>query len=137
MAEQQPREGRCLCGAVTYAYEGQELWRGHCHCESCRRATASAFTTFMGVARETFRYTGRPPKVFRSSPGVARSFCDTCGTPIAYESEAFPGEIHLYAATLLDSSDFRPDFHVHHAEKVPWVELDDDLPRHPHSSDEG
>jgi len=130
------KEGHCLCGAVTYTYEGAENWRGHCHCESCRRATSSAFTTFFGIPKEALTYTGDPPKVYRSSPGVRRSFCSSCGTPIAYESKAFPDEIHLYAATLTDSAEFRPEFHVHHAEKVPWIELADDLPKFPHGSAE-
>jgi len=43
------RTGRCLCGKVNWRYAGPENWRGHCHCGSCRRNTASPFTTFMGV----------------------------------------------------------------------------------------
>ncbi len=128
------KRGHCLCGQVSFTYEGPEKWRGHCHCESCRRNTASPFTTFFGVPRSAFRYTGKQPKVYHSSPGVRRSFCDACGTPIAYESDAFPDEIHFFAAALEDSSDFKPEFHVFTAEKVPWVELGDSLPKHPGSS---
>jgi hypothetical protein len=130
------KRGRCLCGEVSYTYEGLENWRGHCHCESCRRNTASPFTTFMGVAKAAFRFTGKPPKVYRSSPGVRRSFCANCGTPMAYENDKDPDEIHLYAATLASSADFAPQFHVHYEERVPWVELADDLPRHEGESDD-
>lgn len=124
------KRGRCLCGAVTYEYEGKENWRGHCHCESCRRNTASPFTTFFGVPREACRFTGEEPAVFHSSPGVRRLFCATCGTPMAYESERWPEEVHFYAATLEDPADFAPEFHVHWAERLPWVQLDDDLPKY-------
>ncbi len=127
------RRGHCLCGAVTFEYGGPENWRGHCHCESCRRNTASPFTTFLGVPRGAFRFTGAAPAVYRSSPGVRRLFCATCGTPMAYESDRYPDEIHLYAASLEDSRDFAPQFHVHWAERVPWISLDDALPRHEHS----
>ena len=41
--------GHCLCGQVTFEFTGSPLWCGHCHCESCRRATASPFTTWIGV----------------------------------------------------------------------------------------
>lgn len=127
------KTGRCLCGAVTYAYEGPENWRAHCHCESCRRNTASPFTTFFGVPNGQYRFTGKIPKVYESSPGVRRHFCDLCGTPIAYETDRFPDEIHFYAAGLDEPRDFAPEGHVHCAEMLPWVKLADGLPRYAHS----
>lgn len=128
------KRGRCLCGAVSFEYSGPENWRAHCHCESCRRNTASAFTTFFGVPKPAYRYTGKAPKLYQSSPGVRRYFCDTCGTPVAYERDDDRNETHFYAAALEDSSGFEPQCHVHVAEQVPWVELADDLPRFPHGS---
>ncbi|WP_292304784.1 GFA family protein [Mesorhizobium sp.] len=33
----------------------------HCHCESCRRQSSSAFVTFFNIDKAHFRYTrGRP-----------------------------------------------------------------------------
>jgi hypothetical protein len=128
------KRGRCLCGAVSFEYSGPENWRGHCHCESCRRNTSSAFTTFFGVPKSAYRFTGQAPGVYRSSPGVRRLFCATCGTPMAYESDRWPDETHFYAASLEDSSDFAPQFHTHWAERVPWIDVADNLPRHEHGS---
>lgn len=130
-------KGRCLCGEVTYEYEGPDNWRAHCHCESCRRNTASPFTTFFGVPKSAYRFTGKTPKVYHSAPGVRRHFCGTCGSPIAYESDHFPDEMHFYAAGLEDSRGFAPQGHVHYAERVPWVELADHLPRYAHGGGEG
>lgn len=124
------RLGHCLCGAVAFEYWGEENWRGHCHCESCRRNTSSPFTTFFGVPRGAFRFTGVYPSIYQSSKGVKRFFCGTCGTPMAYESDRFPDEIHFYAASLEDATSFTPQFHTHYAERVPWVELADDLPKY-------
>lgn len=124
--------GRCLCGAVSFEYGGPENWRGHCHCESCRRNCSAAFTTFFGVPRAALRWTGAAPAIYRSSPGVRRLFCATCGSPMAYDADMFPDEIHLYAASLEDSSRFVPTFHVHWAERVPWVQLADALTKYPH-----
>jgi len=126
-------KGRCLCGAVVYQFRGEPKWRAHCHCESCRRQTSSAFTTFFGVDYEAFEWTGERPKVYESSPGVRRSFCARCGSPMAFESERWPRKIHLYAASLQDSSTFTAQGHVHVAEAVPWIELGDQLPRFPHA----
>lgn len=125
------KSGRCLCGDVTYAFSGPENWRGYCHCESCRRNTASPVAAFFGVPRAAFRFTGKAPAVYASSPGVRRLFCARCGTPMAYDSDRFPDEIHLYAASLDDPAAFAPEAHFFFAEHLPWFDVQDDLPRHP------
>lgn len=122
------KSGRCRCGAVGYSYTGNEIWCCHCHCESCRRTTSSPFTTFISVAKDTIVFHGVPAKIFNSSPGVARSFCPTCGSPISYESETYPGEIHLYAATLDDPCSIAPQSHDFSSEMLPWIHLNDGLP---------
>jgi hypothetical protein len=120
--------GRCLCGAIRYDTTGAPLWQAHCHCDSCRRATASPFTSFFGMRDGAWAWTAAQPAVYRSSPGVERSFCPTCGTPMAFRSERSPGEMHFYAATLDDPSIFVPTAHDHAGERLPWVRLADGLP---------
>lgn len=122
--------GRCLCGKVAYEFEGDVNWCGHCHCESCRRNTSSVVATFIGVPRAAFRFTGAEPKAYISSKGVRRLFCPHCGSPIAYDADAYPDEIHFYIGTLEHPQDRPPHFHVFHDEKLPWFEINDDLPRH-------
>ena len=124
------RKGRCLCGAVSFEYEGPENWVGHCHCESCRRNTSSPFTTFIGVPNEAYRFTGREPSVYASSAGVRRLYCADCGAPVAYGSDRFSHELHFYLSALEDASGVDPQFHVFAEEKVPWIILGDDLPKY-------
>lgn len=124
--------GHCLCGAVRFEYAGPENWRGHCHCESCRRNTSAPFTSFLAVPNAAFRWTGAAPAVYESSPGVRRLFCGRCGSPMAFEADRYSHEIHLYAASLEDPAGYVPDFHVHWAERVPWIALSDDLKKFPH-----
>jgi hypothetical protein len=126
--------GRCLCGSVTYAFTGPMRWAGHCHCESCRRQTAAPMASFLGVPNDAFKWTGKEPTPFNSSPGVRRRFCPTCGTPMSFESDHFPGEIHLYATTLDNPKDYKPTFHVFTSEQLPWLHLADGLPRHAKTS---
>lgn len=124
----QTHTGRCLCSAVTYAFEMPVKWSICCHCESCRRNCAAPFTAFVGVVDGQWRWTGAEPAVFESSPGVNRFFCATCGSPVAYRPRN-GGEIHFYTAALDDPSAFPPERHVFHGEKLAWVDLADDLPR--------
>ena len=123
------RGGHCLCGVVRYDFDGAPLWQAHCHCESCRRNCSAPFTSYLGVAEDGLRWTGEAPAVYVSSPGVARLFCAACGTPMAYRSTRWPGETHLYAASLDDPTDYVPTRHVHWDEHLPWLHLDDGLPR--------
>ncbi len=124
------RSGRCLCGDVAYEYSGPENWRGHCHCESCRRNCSAAIVSFFGVPRTAYRFTGAEPGVYESSPGVRRLFCRRCGTPMAYDADRYPNEIHFYAASLDDPENYAPEFHVHCGERLAWLNVADDLPKY-------
>ncbi len=128
-----PTTGHCLCRDLTYEFEGDPLWVAYCHCESCRRHTSSALATFVGVSSKQFRYTHGTPATYTSSPGVTRSFCGKCGSPMSFAGSRFPGEIHLYIGTLTDPAVFIPTSHVHVTERLPWFDVRDALPRHDHS----
>ena len=122
-------EGRCLCGRIRYEWSAAPLWAGHCHCESCRRNCSAPMTSFFGVENGSWRWTGKDPALYRSSPGNRRWFCDRCGTPMAYASDRFPDEVHFYAASMADPEAYRPTVHFHADEQLPWLHLGDDLPR--------
>lgn len=121
--------GKCLCGRIRFEAEGEPLWVAHCHCNSCRRSTGAPVTTFVGFERERITITGER-KTFNSSPDVFRSFCAHCGTPLSYESERCPGEIHFYISVMDTPDVFKPQRHVFHEEHISWLELNDDLPRY-------
>ena len=122
--------GRCLCGDIRYEYRGEPVATAHCHCESCRRHASSPITTFVVIAKDRFRYTRGTPVAYASSPGVSRTHCGRCGSPIAYESDRRPDEIDLYIGTLDEPAAAAPTCHVHVAEQLPWFETVDTLPRY-------
>lgn len=126
-------EGHCLCGAIQYEYDGEPTLVTHCHCESCRRQTASPVATFVIVPKAALRFTRGHPKEFASSPGVYRSFCAECGSPMYYRTERRPDLIDLYLGTLSEPAAITPQCHVHAVEQLPWFEVLDDLPRYPGS----
>ncbi len=130
MSDQSVATGGCLCGELKYEVKGDPLWVAHCHCFSCRRNTGAPVTTFVGFPIAAFRYVTGSPKVFASSPGVRRSFCGTCGTPISYESDKLADEIHLYLSTLDNPDDYVAQTHVFTEESVSWFKIDDDIPRY-------
>ena len=126
-------KGHCLCGNVSWEYTGPETWACFCHCDQCRRNCAAPAVAFIGVGLDDFKWTGQAPKHYASSKGVKRHFCDTCGTPMGFQANHYEGEIHLYAASLDKPQNFKPEFHVHYAEKLDWLHMADDLPKYPKS----
>ena len=45
---------------------------------------------------------------------------------MAYDSDEYQDEIHLYATSLDNPDDFMPTFHVFYGERVSWVNFDTD-----------
>lgn len=118
------RSGHCLCGEVSFEYDGPENWTGICYCESCRRQTASPATAFMGVPNGKWRWTGKAPKTYVSSVGRIRSFCGNCGSPVAYQTDEYPDEIHFYAALLTDAENFVANGQSFPEERLKWFRPD-------------
>ncbi|PTX57208.1 hypothetical protein C8N43_1874 [Litoreibacter ponti] len=120
--------GRCLCGACRFELTGPHNFVGHCHCESCRRATASPMTTWIGQENGSWRFTGIEPTRFFSSPGNERGFCPKCGSPMFFRADRFPNEVHFYAALLDDPEAVTPAAQYHFDEVLSWMHLADGPP---------
>ncbi len=131
------RPGRCLCRAVSFIARGEPRWVAHCHCESCRRATSSAIATYAGYALLNVEWTGEPAAEYRSSPGVVRRFCRRCGSPVSFEGERWPDEIHLFVPSFDEPETLQPKGHVHVEEQLGWLRLADHLPRYAKTAREG
>lgn len=128
--------GRCLCGALKWTTTGSPTWACYCHCDDCRRQCGAPIVAFIGLRLSDFSWNGAR-STFSSSPGVTRHFCPTCGSPMAFQADHYPGEIHVYAAQLENPEAFAPEFHVHYEERLHWLGVaDDDLPKHPRSAPE-
>lgn len=122
--------GHCLCGQTRWEYEGEVNWACYCHCDDCRRNCAAPVVAWLGVPLKNFRWLGLEPKTLESSKGVFRHFCKECGSPLGFEAAHYPGGMHLYAASLENPEDFEPTFHVNFESKLPWLHMDDELPKY-------
>jgi len=121
-------KGRCLCGEVRFEVDKPVQACVTCHCESCRRQCSAPMTAYIGVPDAQWRWLSDAPKTYHSSPGVERTFCGNCGTPISFRSDTMSGVMHLYVAALDDPEEVEPTLHVAHEEKLSWLKLDDGLP---------
>ncbi|MEQ8666789.1 MAG: GFA family protein [Rhodospirillales bacterium] len=121
--------GSCLCGAVTFEAKGVPLWTSHCHCRSCRRNTGAAVATLVGYTLDQATWKD-VRTMYESSPGVLRGFCGSCGSPLSYEGEMCPGEVHIHISIFDEPDAFRPQRHVFFTQKIRWFDVHDRLPRH-------
>ena len=85
-------------------------------------------TTYIGVLDTQWRWISETPKVYKSSPGVERTFCGNCGTPLSFRSEKMSGVMPLFVAALDEPEKFEPTLHAAFEEKLPWLKLADNLP---------
>ena len=123
--------GGCLCGAVRY--EVSQLPDddvGYCHCRMCQKALGGMFGYFVifsgSCSAGTFKFTRAKPKFYKSSEWAERGFCPECGTPLVMRSSDGFG---VMIGSLDRPQDFPPTSHTGIESQVPWLKINDDLPR--------
>ena len=131
MNQPSPLAGGCLCGAIRFEVAPPTKWCAHCHCSICRRAHGAAFVTWFGVDESQFEMTSGDEQLawYRSTPPARRGFCSRCGSTLFFESDDWPGEIHIALANMDGPIDREPGAHVFFDTHVAWVEIGDDLRR--------
>ena len=121
--------GGCLCGEVRYCFDGDPLWKCHCHCSMCRRLTGAGFATWVGFSAGAFSWSNGQPSFYRSSSEEEIGFCGNCGGTVTFH------RVNEASAALgsLDHPEKVPagpdDDHVFTKDQIPWLKIDDKLPR--------
>ena len=114
---------RCMCGRVQMVARFPSRFCAHCHCESCRRAHAAGFVTWIGFRSDQVSVTDGAELIhtYESSPGTRRTFCGHCGTRLTFESTKWPGETHIPLACFDTPVDRQPSGNAFVDEHAPWI----------------
>lgn len=124
-------EGGCLCGAVRFRATEAPLSSVICHCRTCRRASAAPSVAWLTFARGSLEVIRGAPRRFASSPGVVRTFCADCGSPLTYASDVRPNVIDVTTMSLDDESLFPPTQAEWLSHKLIWETTDPGLVQYP------
>lgn len=126
--------GGCRCGAVRVRARGHPDYVIYCHCSDCRRSSGAPVSLFVGYRTEQVANERGVTKLYESSPGVSRSFCGDCGTPLSYQDERLPREIYVPIGVFDAPEAFEPEMHDWVSQRLGWLDISDDLPRYQRSS---
>ena len=122
--------GGCRCKQLRYEAKGAPIFSAICHCKGCQSRTGGS-TGFMFFLRSKSEFTGdfggyRDPE---TSTPIHMIFCKNCGSTIGARPGSYPEVQILLAAALDDVNCFEARFHMWVSEKLPWIGIDDTLPR--------
>ena len=117
-------QGSCLCGAVKFQIEESEiLMMNNCHCSKCRKATGSAFGSFIFLSAKDFEWLSGKENIrgFKSSPDLERAFCQTCGSSVPFKSHM--DQMGVPGGILDGDPEMSPEADIFTADKLPWYEI--------------
>ncbi len=129
MSEPEWLSGGCQCGRIRYRGEVSDKVH-YCHCRMCQRAFGNVFATLVPMAAGSFRWLLDAPKYYQSSHIARRGFCAECGTPLSFED--IGNTTHSLCVSLgsLDHPELLPPvIHYGVESQLPWLHIDDGLPR--------
>jgi hypothetical protein len=123
--------GGCRCGGVQYTSSEPPSEITLCHCRACQQLSGSGFLAFTTVPKSAFKYAERSAlQTLKLSDVAERTFCTSCGTPIAM---AYSFEADAISVTMgsVDPGSFACEppkikKHMYLSEKAPWFVMPDD-----------
>ena len=115
-------KGSCLCGAVEYEVDRLAGPIVHCHCHTCQKAHAAAYSSTARANRADFRWVRGESSVtsYASSPGKRRHFCKRCGSQLIAEWTDEP-QVIVRVATLDEDPGSKPVAHIWVSSAAPWL----------------
>jgi len=129
-----PAEGGCFCGAVRYRVSEAPRVSVICHCESCRKVAGSPSLAWVCFAGSAFTWVRGQPRSYSSSPGVERTFCERCGTPLTYATAHRPSDVDVTTGSLDEPGAFPPTREIWLEDRIAWEALDESRSAHSRSS---
>jgi len=102
-----------------------------CHGSMCRRERSAPAVAWV-MYRENQVAFSKDDRGLHASPAEARrGFCRHCGTQISFTASFIPGLIDLPTGSLDRPEEVSPALHYWGSRRLPWLKIEDRLPRYP------
>ncbi len=127
------RLATCRCGSVRAICTGDPLRVSVCHCPDCQRRSGSAFAVDARFAEDRVSFDGPTQRwSARGGSGTRTTyhFCATCGSTLAYTTDARPGQVAIPVGAFADPSFPPPTVSAWEQTQHPWVEITGDDVEH-------
>lgn len=124
--------GSCLCGRVAYEADAELTGIVHCHCQTCRKAHGSAFSSIASAPKAQFRWVRGEDllRSYESSPGKLRRFCAECGSQLVAERVG-RDHVMLRLGCLDTPATCEKQWHIWRSDAASWYDPDADWPKFP------
>jgi hypothetical protein len=122
--------GRCLCGAVSYRYEGDPITVGVCQCNRCQRQSGSAFLIGVIFPQDAVSIEGKLASYESTLDGenrLWRHFCPKCGSAVSITLDRYPEIRSIMGGTLDDKTRIKPTFSVWSSSGQSWFKMPDEV----------
>lgn len=125
-------KGSCLCHGIQYEVHSELGDIMQCHCQKCRKANGTAFATNAAIPTDAFVLVtgGSLVGEYESTPGVFRTFCTRCASPLYSRRPSQPELLRLRIGTLDTPIKGRPIMHIYTASKAEWDNISDEIPQY-------
>jgi hypothetical protein len=121
--------GSCACGNCSYVIDDDKgIDIANCFCRMCRKATGGTYVTWATVNRSLFHWTGKRPKVYKSSRHGRRYFCGACGAQLALFTTTSADTLDVTVATFTHPEKYPPNRSIWTETGLPWVPENSTLP---------
>ena len=121
--------GRCYCGATTITATQLPQTVAYCHCKDCRRVSGAPVAAYAAFDETAVTFSPDGGRKVHVNPGVVRSFCADCGSPLADRYDYLPGQVYIAVGVLDQADDLAPQLHAYESQRLTWLHIDDDLER--------
>ncbi len=102
-----------------------------CHCINCRKMSGAAFATFVVFPPDKFEWTQGELGTYAATPDLVRAYCRDCGSPVgSWRNSERDKWIIAWAGALDQAEKLKPRHHIFAKDELPWLHLEDGLPRY-------
>ncbi len=125
--------GGCACGAVRYETQSAPIFQNHCQCRDCQKRSGTGHGSYLTFPRRDEVKLSGEVRIWRvagdSGSEKLHGFCPICGTPVCLGFAAMPELLAVYAGSLDDPGQFRPQVVTYTCRGHAWDRLDPELPK--------